>query len=373
MTHDELLARLRAAEARAEQSEARLSVVDGIQQGIAAGLGFQGIVELVGEKLCEVLRSQNLAIYWLDHERRAMRFLYMKELGQRQQVPDLVFDDEAQWRRRADLRAPAVFRTAEEGRAALVAGTALCKSSISVPIVIGDRRVGGITMEDHERENAYGDAEMRLLQTLGSAMAVALQSARQFDETQRLWKETEARAAELGVINGVQRGLAEKLEAGAIYELVGAKLSELFDSQSICIASFDHATQRRHFEYALERGRRHEVEDGPISTLAAHVIRSAEPLLINADLDARLQALGIQRNVVPGTQPALSLLRVPVQRGGRVVAMIGLDNVDREQAFSGPDVRLLTTLAGSMSVALENAQLLQETQVLLAQAEQRAA
>jgi len=373
MNTDELLARLRAAEARADQSEARLHVVDSIQQGIASRLDFQGIVELVGEKLCEVLRSQNLAIYWLDHERRAMRFLYAKELGQRQKVPDLVFDDEAQWRRRADLREPAVFRTAEEGRGALVAGTALCKSSISVPIVIGDRRVGGITMEDHERENAFGDAEMRLLQTIGSAMAVALQSARHFDETQRLWKETEARAAELGVINGVQRGLAEKLEAAAIYELVGAKLSELFDSQSISIASFDHAAGRRHFEYALERGRRHEVEDGPISTLAAHVIRTAEPLLVNADVAASLQALGIQRSVVPGTQPALSLLRVPVQRGGRVVAMIGLDNVDREHAFSGADVRLLTTLAGSMSVALENAQLLQETQVLLAQAEQRAA
>ena len=63
---------------------------------------------------------------------------------------------------------------------------------------------------------------------------------------------------------------------------------------------------------------------------------------------------------------------MPVLADGRVVAVIGLDNVDREHAFDDAAVRLLTTLAGSMSVALEGARLFEQTQTLLAQAEQRA-
>ena len=46
---------------------------------------------------------------------------------------------------------------------------------------------------------------------------------------------------------------------------------------------------------------------------------------------------------------------------GEATGVISLQNIDREHAFSDADVRLLTTLAGSLSVALENARLFEET------------
>ena len=53
--------------------------------------------------------------------------------------------------------------------------------------------------------------------------------------------------------------------------------------------------------------------------------------------------------------------------------MISLQNLDRENAFSDSDVRLLMTLAGSLSVALENARLFDETKRLLTETDERAA
>ena len=70
---------------------------------------------------------------------------------------------------------------------------------------------------------------MRLLTTLTNSMSVALENARLFDETQRLLKETEQRAAELAIINSVQEGLASKLDMQAIYDLVGDKVWEVFN------------------------------------------------------------------------------------------------------------------------------------------------
>jgi PAS domain S-box-containing protein len=69
-----------------------------------------------------------------------------------------------------------------------------------------------------------------------------------------------------------------------------------------------------------------------------------------------------------------SLVGVPVSRkkdGGTIVTLT-LQDVDGEKTFTESDVRLLETLANSMSVALENARLFDETQHLLEETELRA-
>jgi len=348
-----------------EQRNAELAVINSIQQGMAGSLDFQAIVELVGHKLREVLHTENLGIVWYDAASNLLHNLYVVEHNQRLHLPPATPTPTGSWARLLATRQPVVFNTTAEMAATgitLLPGTDQALSVLKVPVIVGERVLGIIDTEDHQREHAYGEAEVRLLQTIASSMGVALENARLFDETQRLLKETDDRAAELAVINGVQQGLANKLSADSIYELVGEKLRELFDSQSISIASLDMQANLRHYHYMLERGRRFEVPDGPISALGLHLVASGQPLLINDDKTARLAALGIVSSTLPGTAETLSLVRVPILSGERVVGVIGLDNVDREHAFSAADVRLLTTLAGSMSVALESARLFEQTQ-----------
>jgi hypothetical protein len=103
-------------------------------------------------------------------------------------------------------------------------------------------------------------------------MAAALDSARHFDETQRLLKETDARAAELAIINGVQAGLAQQARSPTrSASWWASRLRELFDSQSISITTFDVEAGTRHYAYMLERGQRHHEPDAPISTLGWHM------------------------------------------------------------------------------------------------------
>ena len=92
-----------------------------------------------------------------------------------------------------------------------------------------------ISLIDMEREHAFSDSDVRLLQTLANSMSVALENARLFDETQRLLKETEQRAAELAVINSIQEGMAAELDFQAIIDLVGDKLREVFKTGDIGI------------------------------------------------------------------------------------------------------------------------------------------
>ncbi len=74
---------------------------------------------------------------------------------------------------------------------------------------------------------------------------------------------------------------------------------------------------------------------------------------------------------IPGTDQAKTILSVPIITSDRIIGTIHLENYEREDAFSEPDVRLVSTIAGSLGTALENAHLFQETQRLLAETEQR--
>ena len=110
-------------------------------------------------------------------------------------------------------------------------------------ILGGERGSVSIALENYERENAFGESEVRLLSTVAASMGVALENARLFDETQRLLKETEQRAAELAVINRIQEGMAAELDFQAIVDLVGDKLREVFKTGEIGIRWYDAATE----------------------------------------------------------------------------------------------------------------------------------
>ncbi len=104
-----------------------------------------------------------------------------------------------------------------------------------VPILGSDRVLGLIVLENYEREDAFGEAEVRLVSTVAASMGVALENARLFDETQRLLKETEHRAAELAVINSIQQGMAGELDFQGIIDLVGDKLRDVLHTGDIGI------------------------------------------------------------------------------------------------------------------------------------------
>src|SRR5260370_17887640 len=106
-------------------------------------------------------------------------------------------------------------------------------SMIFVPLMIGKIIRGYISLQNVDRENAFTETDIKLMETLANSMSVALENASLFDETNRLLKETEQRTSELAVINSVQEGLVAQLDIESIYDLVGEKIRNIFNAQII--------------------------------------------------------------------------------------------------------------------------------------------
>jgi signal transduction histidine kinase len=186
-----------------------------------------------------------------------------------------------------------------------------------------------------------------------------------------LKQELAHREAELAILNSVQSGLAAHLEVQAIYELVGDRIRDLFDSQVVMISTYDPDTQSVEHRYAIERGEHiHAPGHHPPGGFRSQIIQTRRPLLVNSNVAAL--AASADQPTLPGTVTPKSWLGVPMLVDGHVIGILSLQDVEHENAFTDSDVRLLETVAASMSVALENARLWgQEKQIAILEERQR--
>ena len=204
------------------------------------------------------------------------------------------------------------------------------KSCVFVPLIVGDRGTGVISLQNLDREHAFSDADVRLLTTLAGSLSVALENARLFEEIRQ-------RNSELALISDVRRGLAERLEMQAMFDVMGDRIQEIFDAQVVDIGVLDADAGRLAFPYTIERGVRFAHDPMEVMGFRKIALETREPVVINEDIEAASAAIG-QPTVLVG-EPPKSTLFVPLLVGDRAVGVISLQNLDREHAFSDDDVR----------------------------------
>ena len=354
-----------------DQRAAELAIINSVQQGLASKLDLQSIVDLVGDKIREIMKTDDIGIRLYDEKADLIHYLYEFEHGRRLQMPSTKPSITGNFRKMLIDHQPVYGPTASFDTP-VVPGTDISLAMASVPIIAGDKVTGAITIESFESENFFDESKVRLMQTIAASMGVALENARLFDETQRLLKETEQRAAELAIINSVQEGLASKLDMQAIYDLVGDKIQEIFDAQAVNILRRDTKANTLSMPYVIEKGKRYYPVSEPLGEpdpIARKLLEARQPVLINTVQEFIDDGVG----TLEGTEQPTAGIFAPMFVGDEMRGVISIQSVEKEYAFSAPDVRLLQTLASSMSVALENARLFDETQRLLKETEQRAA
>jgi len=358
------LSRVRAIE-ETRQRNAELSLINEIGRALAEQLEFDAIVELVGERILSIFEARSVSIGLYEPESETVRFVYEVDEGERLHTPPMPIGaglTATVIRSRRPLRLDTL--ESMEAAGSIYIGGALSNSWLGVPILVGDRLIGMINLESIQ-PHAFDEADERLLGTLASSMGVALENARLFGETKRLLTETDERAAELAIVNSVQQGLAAQIDMQAMYELVGDKIRAIFDAQVVDIGILDREAGLIRFPYTIERGVRFPDEPIELMGIRRHVIETREPLLVNERASERAIEMG-QPGVIQG-EAAKATLWAPLVVGDEARGVISLQNLDREHAFSEADVRLLTTLAASLSVALENARLIHETRQRVAE------
>jgi len=353
-----------------KQREAELDLISRVQKGLLEKKEIREIYELIGERLRELFKAQVTGIYTFDHDSRQEHFQYLYEDGERLYPESRPLNKIRKWiihhadtllvNDNANQKIEEITGAVHEA----VPGTRLPKSLVFVPLNVNNVVTGCLSLQNLDRENAFQESDVQLLMTLANSISIALENA-------RLFNETEQRNAELAVINSIQKGLVAEMDLQGIYDLVGDKIRDLFDSQVTGIAEFDHDSREEKFHYMYEDGERFYPAPRLYDGIRKTLITTKKLIHINENAINEMGKYGANKKPIPGTQFPKSMVYVPLIIGNTVKGYVTLQNLDREHAFSDSDVRLLSTLANSMSVALENARLFNETNRLLDETEQR--
>ena len=359
-----------------EKRNAELAIINSVQQGLASKLEMQAIYELVGDKLSEITNSEIIVIHVWDEDAETIRYEYIREKGQRLYVEERSFSALDRYILPTLKRGETVIwndrmaQRLKEFRYEIPVGE-MPLSVVSVPIRTGSKINTSISLQSTQREFAFNDETVRLVETLANSMGVALESARLFDETQRLLKETEERNAELAIINSVQQGLATKLEIASIYEMVGEQLNQVFPQFDISLGAYDPETDLITAGYVIEHGKRLKLPPIKVGDkgFISKAFRTRKTIVVNENSEEEMKK--VESYIIEGTSSPKSHVFTPLVVGDTVRGIVILQDMEHEGAFSDSNVRLLETIANSMSVALENARLFDETQRLLKETEDR--
>ncbi len=258
--------------------------------------------------------------------------------------------------------------------AELVRGLQL-RSSMIVPLVAGDEVSGAMTFVWAESGHRYTRADLALAEDLARRASVAIENARlyQLEHEARL-REAEARAR---LQNLVEAGtaMAAAFETGGILTALTGGASRRICDYSVAFmlgpdGTIAHAVgaHRDAARYgAVERmARAHLPEIDSPDSLAAQVIRTAEPVLIPQVLEGQLE-----RVMAPGEQLELarelgfdSVIVVPIAARGRTFGALAMVRDGAWPPFGEDDLSFAIAIAARAAITLDNTRLYAEREAM---------
>jgi PAS domain S-box-containing protein len=224
------------------------------------------------------------------------------------------------------------------------------RSELVVPIKSGQKVIGVLDIQSDEFD-AFDETDVMLMEILADQIAGAIENA-------RLFEETRIRAEELAILNEMGRVLTTMLDVDAVIESLYHHASRLIDTSHFYVALYDPEQDMVSFPLYIEEGQ--AIQEEPFRAgkgLSGYVIRTREPLLIEDNVAARVEELGIEAVRLE----SVSWLGVPMTIGGEVIGMISAHSHTTPRLYNERHRDLLSAIANQAAIAIQNARLFEET------------
>ncbi|MBI3742629.1 MAG: GAF domain-containing protein, partial [Chloroflexi bacterium] len=239
-------------------------------------------------------------------------------------------------------------------------------SILILPLVVNDQVIGTIGLDSTRAVRVFTDAEIALAQTIANQALGTIERA-------RLLEQMERHAAQLSAVNELGRAVAETVDRAQIFQRVYEAARRIFpDTATMFISLYDSARQTIAGVFGMQDDQPVNVAELPVIPLLppgegtqSQVIHTRASLIVN-DLNAQLKDAPVVVYVGTEGDQTRSAVYAPMLSKGNVIGVIQIQSYALER-YQPADAELLSVIANSAAIAIENAQLFNETQRRLEQ------
>ena len=345
-------------ETRAEE----LSVLNEMGRELSTKLEAASVAEVVYRYTSRLMDTSNFFFCLYDQKNEEKIYLVVLEERQRvqlspQKIGDRGFSDYIIRSKKTVFAPNNVLKHMETLGIEFVAlneDETPSQSWLGVPLLIGDRVLGVISVQSVLRPNLYNEHHRDILTTIASQAAIAIENARLFQEAQRRAQETAA-LAEVG------REISVTLDLETVLSKIATYAKDLFQAASSGVYLPEQNSQ--------DEWRAISVIGADTEEIKNHTVHTGEGILGNIVLQKTGQIVNDASNwpdalTIEGTvkEPFEHIMGVPILSAYQVTGLMAVWRPGQGKEFTPAELEFLNSLARQAAIAIQNASLFQETQ-----------
>lgn len=353
-----------AARHETEQRVAELAVINQVAESVSQQLDVRQLFITVHEQVRRIMPADGFVVALYDEQEHLISFPFIYDDGEYYQQAGAPPDPQSRSYQVITSGEPILLNFTPEEVAEFetqqrptVGKPQLPSALIYVPLRIGARIIGAMSVQNYQGRH-YTQTNTTILMGIANHVAVAMENSRLFTQTQQ-------RAGELATINEISQVASSELSLDSLIEGLGNKIIQTFRASGGYIAVYDKQTNLIDMPFFIDSASEGQTRIflPPLRLgegITSRIIQTRQPLLVVEGTEERLQSMGAQLTG-DGEQPN-AFLGVPMVVGDEVVGAISIQNMPNKPPFTEADQRLLTTIAPTVGVAIQNARLFEQTQ-----------
>jgi PAS domain S-box-containing protein len=343
------------ADAELLQRNQELSALSEIGQELSKLVEPAEIAKLIHTVIGKVMDNRNLYVALYDDQTQDVSFPAYTIDGETYSSPTRKFGRGLTEQVISTRQPLLIARDVEETlqQLGLVSSGRHAQCWLAVPMLVGEKVVGVITIQDYETPDAYDNSHVELLSTIASHAAIVVENA-------RLYAEMKQQAQRAALTNRISQAVRRTLDVSEVFETAVRELGQHLEVDRCSLFMKDEKAG-----LVTNAAEYHVPEVSPagsdfglpqVQGLSAAMEKHGVMTFDDVAKDERIRELGILKRDVK------SIMYVGVTVGDELLGALALSTTKQVRHWSKADIEVAKAAADQTGIAIRQARLYQKAE-----------